>query len=457
MPRTPCPARRPGPQGLALLAILCLCAGCCLTCDSNVPPIPMVACDGSGGALVALVRDWEIQVARLGSDGKAAWQVLLPGARTKTAQLLEDGSGGAIVVWTDSRTGDGEHIYAQRVSAAGELLWADEGAPVCIAPGRQVLRGLAGDGAGGAFIFWLDMQSLPYGLYMQRIDAAGTLAFTPDGVLLATTTGYGAACAVSDGAGGALVAWQGGAGLADDPRTLSLQHVDSHGLPLWEGNGIVLATGEDVTGSSLPPRVTPDGAGGAVLAWRDDRQGLRAQRVDAQGHGLWQSVVLSSGGVATTSALLAGGQGGFLMAWGEMPGSRLSWQKLDSAGAAQWDSQPLVFGTASGGSIQDVEVVGDGADGAFVAWRVGVGAKSGSVRLQRLDAAGRAVWPDGGLAMCPASGAYQGHPRLAADGAGGVIVAFLMGKSSGRAVPYAQRVDAAGNLLWPKGAVRVYR
>ncbi len=55
MPRTPSSVRPLGAQGLTPLAILCLCAGCFPTCHSNVPPIPMVAADGAGAAVVAFL------------------------------------------------------------------------------------------------------------------------------------------------------------------------------------------------------------------------------------------------------------------------------------------------------------------------------------------------------------------------------------------------------------------
>jgi len=252
--------------------------------------------------------------------------------------------------------------------------------PIRVAPGRQVLRGAASDGAGGAFVFWRGMDNAPNGLYVQRIDAAGTPAFTQNGVLMATTadSGYQEACVVSDGQGGAIIAWQGGPGDAENPLALSVQRVDSRGLPLWEGNGIVLATGADVTASAFPPRVAPDGAGGAVVAWQDGHQRLHAQRVDVQGRCLWQNVVLSASEVANTSDLLADGQGGLLIAWLESPrsgDSRDHWalraQKLELAGVGQWSTRPLAL-SASTENMHDVGIVADDAGGATVVWRTGI-------------------------------------------------------------------------------------
>jgi hypothetical protein len=51
-------------------------------------------------------------------------------------QATVDGAGGAIVTWSDGRdSSDVYDIYAQRIGANGELLWAAEGVEVTGAPG----------------------------------------------------------------------------------------------------------------------------------------------------------------------------------------------------------------------------------------------------------------------------------------------------------------------------------
>src|SRR4051794_37964074 len=42
-----------------------------------------------------------------------------------------DGANGVIVVWEDYRFGNGWDIYAQRINADGNKVWADTGVAIC--------------------------------------------------------------------------------------------------------------------------------------------------------------------------------------------------------------------------------------------------------------------------------------------------------------------------------------
>jgi hypothetical protein len=101
-------------------------------------------------------------------------------------------------------------------------------------------------------------------------------------------------------------------------------------------------------------------------------------------------------------------------------------------------------------------LVRDGAGGAFVAWAT----SEPRVYLQRITGAGTIApgWPAGGLAMTnPAI--HGGTPALAADGQGGVIVAWydLRNNATSGSDIYAQRVTGAGAIAagWPVDGVPV--
>ena len=86
---------------------------------------------------------------------------------------------------------------------------------------------------------------------------------------------------VPDGAGGAIVTWH-------DYRSGSnydvyAQRVSVAGVPLWTTDGVALST---AAADQLFPAIVPDGAGGAIVAWQDYRNGtpdIYAQRVDRFG------------------------------------------------------------------------------------------------------------------------------------------------------------------------------
>ncbi|MFC2156121.1 hypothetical protein ACFLRB_06510, partial [Acidobacteriota bacterium] len=71
----------------------------------------------------------------------------------KRPQLVEDDSGGAVIIWEDSRKGSDYDIFAQRIDAAGALLWETGGISVCTAGGPQRYPQIAADGVGGVHHF----------------------------------------------------------------------------------------------------------------------------------------------------------------------------------------------------------------------------------------------------------------------------------------------------------------
>lgn len=94
------------------------------------------------------------------------------------ASMIADGAGGAIVVWQDARFGDPD-IYGQRLDSTGAALWGPDGAVICSADQDQVLPRLISDGSGGALVVWKDTRDRFFGdpdradLYLQFIDGAG--------------------------------------------------------------------------------------------------------------------------------------------------------------------------------------------------------------------------------------------------------------------------------------------
>ena len=123
---------------------------------------------------------------------------------------IPDGAGGTIVAWFDERAGIGNgDIYAQRISATGTPLWAASGVVLCTAGGEQTVPVILSDGTGGAIVAWLDRRNSSWNLYAQRISADGSVQWTADGVALCTPTASQVARAsiASDGLGGAIVTW----------------------------------------------------------------------------------------------------------------------------------------------------------------------------------------------------------------------------------------------------------
>jgi len=216
------------------------------------------------------------------ADGR----VLCGAANTQTyAAIVADGSGGAIVTWADLRSGTYYDIYAQHVLASGaaDPTWPTNGRAVCLAMNTQLYPTIIADGAGGAIVTWVDNRpGTNSDIYAQHVLAAGTVdpAWPDSGRALCTNAiNQQFPTVVTDGAGGAIVTWQ-------DYRNNSYldvyaQHVLASGVvdPGWPTDGRALSTAAN---DQQTPVIVTDGAGGAIVAWQDKRSGasdIYAQRV----------------------------------------------------------------------------------------------------------------------------------------------------------------------------------
>jgi hypothetical protein len=101
--------------------------------------------------------------------------------------IAKDGAGGAIASWADFRANASESdIYAQHVEGNGlvDPLWPTDGSAVCTVAGVQTGTRLMADGAGGAIITWTDVRtgSQNGDIYAGRVRANGQLGGTVVGV-----------------------------------------------------------------------------------------------------------------------------------------------------------------------------------------------------------------------------------------------------------------------------------
>src|SRR5512143_907487 len=253
--------------------------------------------------------------------------------------VVSDGAGGAIVAWIDNR-GTYPQVCAQRVGLAGTVMWGADGVLLTSATGDKAgIKGVP-DGAGGAILTWYDNRSGFYDVWAQRVSASGVAQWTANGVALTLAASHQVyPVIVSDDAGGAIVAWQDQRhGLAD----VYAQHVTATGAiaPGWAPNGDSLCTAAT---AQTRPVIAPDGAGGAIVAWPDQRAGstIYAQRVSGAGAIAWtlDGIPASSAPSGQMNPCVApDGAGGAIIAWQDSRGyAESGWdiyaQHLTGAGA----------------------------------------------------------------------------------------------------------------------------
>lgn len=378
------------------------------------------------------------------------------------SEMIPDGAGGAIVVWSDGRSGAGFDIYAQRVTGNGVALWTPNGVPISTAPGDQYFPVITSDGAGGAIMAWVDNRPGTGGVYVRRINAAGTVQWTADGVGLAThALGVDELQIVPDGSGGAIVTWKDGRNLSN--YDIYARRVNSAGVAQWAANGVAICA---AAGNQDVPDMVSDLAGGAIVVWADYRTGpsdsdVYAQRVNTSGVVQWAAngvpvcALVGSGQLNPRTA--PDGSGGAILGWWDnrWGTADIFVQRLNGSGAAQWTTDGVLICDSASDQLFPL-LASDGAGGAIAVWHdYRDGAKT-DLYAQRTNAAGAPLWARNGVLVC---GAFDNQfPNvIIPDGSGGAVVTWddYRAISTNLSDSYAQRLDAYGAAQWAYDGVGV--
>jgi hypothetical protein len=374
-------------------------------------------------------------------------------------RIVPDGAGGAFIVWEDWRKlPDDWDVYAQRVNASGEVLWASGGIPLCDEPEDQLWPEMAAVGSGSAVIVWDDFRNVShYDIYAQLVDASGP-RWTAGGIPICTAAAdQNYPNVTADGMGGAIIVWRD---RRTSPNTdLYAQRVDSLGNTLWAPGGVAVCSAIlDQSGAYL----VPDGTGGAVITWMDRRGGadwdIYAQHVDSFGATTWAAggePICTRSGNQWDPKLTSDGAGGAIIAWYDYrygTDSDIYIQRVDAAGQTRWGADGLII-CAADSNQQHVEIISDGAGGAICTWHDYRELYHADIYAQRVNEHGAPLWEADGASVCAAAGG-QTYPRLAPDGAGGAIITWSDDAVGGGDV-YAQRIDSYGTSLWTPDGVPV--
>ena len=368
--------------------------------------------------------------------------------------IVSDGAGGAIVTWYDNRSFNYD-IYVQRINASGAVQWTANGVPLCTAAYDQFSPTIISDGAGGAIVTWYHEGPGTYGIYAQRVNASGVVQWTANGVVICSGAGTKwNPMIVSDGAGGAIITWYD---YRNGSYDIYAQRVNASGVVQWTANGVAVCAAALAQDS---PVIASDGAGGALVAWADNRGGvydIYAQRVNASGAVQWtiDGVALcAASGDQSTPAIVPDGAGGAIVTWDDARGAGrdIYAQKVNASGSVQWTADGVAL-CAANGDQRYPQIASDDAAGAIVTWQDYRSGTEYDVYAQRVNASGVVQWTANGVPLCTARWDDY-YPTITSDGWGGAIVTWFDLRSGINDI-YAQRVNASGAVQWTANGVPV--
>jgi len=372
-------------------------------------------------------------------------------------QINVDGTGGAIIVWRDLRSGTFSDIYAQRVNAAGVPQWTTNGVVVCDAANGQLDPQLVEDGAGGFIIAWQDFRSGGnFDIYAQRISGSGVPLWVDDGVVISNANDDQINLnIIADGAGGAIIVWQ-------DERNgylnsnIYAQRVNAAGVPQWTTNGVVVCDAND---QQQYPDLISNGAGGAYVTWQDAQvsvgMDIYVQGLNSSGNIVWPwasdgVVVCQANNVQSYPTIISDGGGGAIISWederslGEY--SDIYIQRVNASGVMQWSLNGIAV-CAPANHQKKHTMVSDGAGGAIVTWS---DLRSGSftkIYAQRISNTGLPIWQTDGVPV-GSLGSIQDDPDIVYVGAGKVVITWVDTHLLLPSNIYAQRLNSQGLREW---------
>ncbi len=348
------------------------------------------------------------------STGSYKWGQWFLGGES---QLIGDGHGGVLVVWehylNSKNTTD---IYAQAIDNNGESKWVSYyGISINSASNIQARPQLVSDGNGGAIIAWMDYRSGNGNpdIYAQAVDSSGMLKWDIDGVAICTAYSIQTSLQlVSDGNGGAIITWMDYRSGNNNPDIYA-QAIDSSGSCKWVLNGVTICT---ASSEQLYPKIVSDDEGGAVITWEDGR----------------------NGGIVSASIY------------------DIYAQAIDRTGEVKWALNGIPICIYYGNKYEP-QIISDGQGGAIITWTdyrnfEGYGAFQfhyAGIYAQYVNNSGILKWDATGQSISSIHGVNdKKYPQIVSDGQGGAIITWQDHRNGNNYDIYAQFINNGGGVQW---------
>lgn len=377
------------------------------------------------------------------------------GAGAVDLDIAPDGAGGFFIAWLDRRGTTRKDVYCTRVDGSGSVHagWPVTGVAVgANTIGDKAVPKVKADGTGGAIVAWTQANAGGgVGCYAQRLNGSGAVQWAANGVAAYSTAGEttNSISLVPDGTGAVTLSISTAATLASKALNIKLT---SAGAVSWT---LTILSGSNTATIQVDGSIE-DGAGGTIVAFTSNAV-CYLQRITGAGaiaSGWGATGTNTSGGFtrlgATRTALVADGAGGAMLFWIDNRSSTYAiyGNRVNGSGAVQWAASGLsvvALGLASAGYVASgLVAIADGSGGAFLAISAqGAIYVSADIVVQRVTSAGAKLWGSAG-AQITNSANSQGGPQIARDGLGGLWIAWNDQRPSGFFDIYAQRVDSSG-------------
>jgi hypothetical protein len=359
---------------------------------------------------------------------------LRQGVHIEWQRSADSVDGELIFVWSDTRDGD-KDVFIQKINVDGEKLWGENGATVVATPGRQEDPMVISDGAGGAFVVWIDYRYEPYygDIFGQYVNSNGEVMWDETGVPLSIAFGRQDALNVCpDGNGGAFVIW-------NDQSIAQYGHTYGTHLTTIQSEIIAPETGVPILegpGSRSSVSIETGGVGFATLVFEQrneiEERDIYSQRIDSACNTIWSAsdengvVICSADGDQFKAKVNDITSSVSAVVWEDRRNGEASkdiyFQFIDEDGNVLLQNDGIVI-CDDPGNQNNPRVKAENGD-AFVVWEdFRNNINDGDIFTQKITLDGTAQWDSNGLEICSATG-KQTATRLTTDNFGGVYIVW---------------------------------
>ena len=326
---------------------------------------------------------------------------------------------------------------------------------VSTASGNQQNVATCPDGAGGLIMTWVDVPTSK--IYAQRVNAFGQAQWTTGGINISGNTGdHSMPCITSDAGGGAIIGWRDSRNGSHD---VYAQRVRVDGLLMWAAGGVRVSAVPYPNMTQL--RCMGAEAGYAIFGWLNSASGLYSQKVDATGLRLWDANDLRISFFGTNS---------FDMCKDAAKGVYFAYSMPDTT-ADGWEEDIFAQHVTLGGdTLWNIHhcinhdtltqyrpsMCEDQDYGFIVSWEDFRHDSHSDIYAQRVDSARNKYWGSHGKAICTTSD-NQTRPYCISDAHSGAHIVWLDDRSQPAAGHglYGQNVNHNGQTQWTNNGKRI--
>lgn len=384
-------------------------------------------------------------------------------------KTVSDGNNGMFVCWIDGRTVSGGSVYVQRVTNTNTGLFTANGLLVSGTTVSKGNLGMTSDGAGGVIISWQENNDI----FAQRVSANGNLLWSGDKLLSVTTAGTQSGPVVAAvNSNHAIAAFVDSRNSAASGNDIYIQKID-----LATGNRLLTIDTPacKATGNQTAIQIVADGSGGAYVAWQDPRVAstdinIYSMRVDndclpVSGWTINGNPVCTATGNQTGLVMISDRNNGVYATWADFRAGSTNGdiyaQRIGLDGSPVWATNGVPVNTNFGSqAFPQILAVNDGAILTWTDPRLGTSDRN--IFAQKISlAAGDSLWTAGGVKICDATGNQPSSTSdglaITSDGNNGAIILWNDTRSSATSGNdiYAQKINASGVVQWENNGLLV--